>query len=261
MLALICGTGYLPFAVATAQTTPPLVCALDGFAPANLAADITFRLEHLGTLLQDLRARGVTDICLCGAIRRPQIDPARIDAATAPLIPVLRAAMARGDDGALRAVIGVFEDAGFAIRGIEDLAPGILPAAGTPTQAKPRRETRADVDIAQRALATMGAEDEGQACIVRLGVVEATETRAGTDAMLRDHATRNLRQGILFKAPKPGQDRRADLPTIGPQTARNAVAAGLDGIVIEAGGVIVIDRPVIIRILDAAGLFLWVRAP
>ncbi len=100
-----------------------------------------------------------------------------------------------------------------------------------------------------------------QACIVRLGRVEATETSAGTDSMLRGHARRALRQGILFKAPKPGQDRRADLPTIGPHTAEGAVAAGLDGIVIEAGGVIVIDRPAVVEILDSAGLFLWVRAP
>lgn len=261
MLALICGRGQLPRAVAAAQDSPPLVCALEGFAPADLAPDITFQIEHLGSLLQDLQARGITQVCLCGAISRPEIDPARIDAATAPLVPALRAAMAQGDDGALRAVIGILEDAGFALRGAEDLAPDILPAAGTLTRARPRPETRADVDVALRALAEMGARDEGQACIVRLGRVEATETRAGTDAMLRAYAARGLTQGILFKAPKPSQDRRADLPTIGPETARGAVAAGLDGLVIEAGGVIVIDRAAMIDILDDAGRFLWVRAP
>jgi UDP-2,3-diacylglucosamine hydrolase len=52
MLALICGTGHLPAAVAAAQPSPPLVCVLEGFAPADLTADITFRLEHLGTFLQ-----------------------------------------------------------------------------------------------------------------------------------------------------------------------------------------------------------------
>jgi len=67
------------------------------------------------------------------------------------------------------------------------------------------------------------------------------------------------RGGILFKAPKPGQDRRADLPVIGPDTARNVVAAKLSGIVIEDGGVMVLDLPQVRRILDAAGAFLWVR--
>jgi DUF1009 family protein len=65
--------------------------------------------------------------------------------------------------------------------------------------------------------------------------------------------------GLLYKAPKPGQDLRADLPAIGPDTVRGAAAAGLEGIVIEAGGVMVLDRAETVRAADAAGLFLWVR--
>ncbi|MDP5348885.1 MAG: LpxI family protein, partial [Paracoccaceae bacterium] len=65
---------------------------------------------------------------------------------------------------------------------------------------------------------------------------------------------------ILNKAPKPGQDRRVDLPTIGPGTAMRAADAGLDGIVIEAGGVLVLDLPSVLRILDDKGMFLWARA-
>jgi DUF1009 family protein len=67
------------------------------------------------------------------------------------------------------------------------------------------------------------------------------------------------RDAILFKAPKPGQDRRADLPVVGPGTAVLAAEAGLAGIVIEAGGVMVIDLPRVLMLLDAMGLFLWVR--
>jgi DUF1009 family protein len=39
-----------------------------------------------------------------------------------------------------------------------------------------------------------------------------------------------------------------------------AAEAGLDGIVIEAGGVILLDREQVIRVLDSMGMFLWVRA-
>ena len=67
--------------------------------------------------------------------------------------------------------------------------------------------------------------------------------------------------GVLFKAPKPGQDRRIDLPTIGPDTVAQAAAAGLAGIAWEAGGVIVLDRAATIEAARAAGLFLWSRAP
>ena len=86
MLALIAGQGALPLAVARAQDVPPLVWALEGFAPDGLTPDAEFRLETLGSALAALKARGVTQVCLCGRIRRPQIDPARIDAAIQDLL-------------------------------------------------------------------------------------------------------------------------------------------------------------------------------
>jgi DUF1009 family protein len=106
------------------------------------------------------------------------------------------------------------------------------------------------------ALHHMGAVDLGQACIVKDGHVLATETDLGTDALIRDQGQAGA---VLFKAPKPGQDRRVDLPTIGPDTARNAIANGLGGIIIEAGGVIVLKRSELVGIMDQAGLFLWSR--
>ncbi len=301
MLALVCGTGGLPAAVASAQDVPPLTCVLDGFAPDGLEADITFRLEQLGSFLADLGKRGVTDVCLCGAITRPAIDPSLIDADTLPLVPILQAAMAQGDDGALRAVISLFEQTGFIIRAASELAPDLLPAAGVLTRAHPTGQTRADVQEGLLALAEMGRRDEGQSCIIRHGAVVALEDQAGTDAMLAGQAGRYempwygrdptewltdaagealqsaadwlsgeaapeppkppREGGTLFKAPKPGQETRADLPTIGPKTAMAAAEAGLDGIVIAAGGVMVLDRDQTLRILDGMGMFLWVREP
>jgi DUF1009 family protein len=261
MLALICGTGALPAAIAGAQTDRPMVCALAGFPPAGLTPDLTFRMEHLGGLVAELRVRGVRDICFCGAVKRPEVDSAALDDATRPLVSRLLEAMEKGDDGALRALIAIFEEQGFAVRGAAELAPDLLPPAGSPTRLQPRPETHADVLIGIEALAEMSARDEGQACVVRSGRVEAREGPEGTDAMLRAYAARNLDGGILFKAPKPAQDRRADLPTIGPETAARAAAAGLHGVVIEAGGVLVLDLPEVVRRLDDAWLFLWVRAP
>ena len=65
---------------------------------------------------------------------------------------------------------------------------------------------------------------------------------------------------ILYKAPKPQQDQRADLPVIGPETARIAAEAGFVGIIIEQGGVMVLDLETVVQILDANDMFLWVRA-
>lgn len=263
MLALIAGTGALPTEVARAVSPQPLVCALEGHEPDRLEVDLPFRLETLGGLLAELKARGVTRVCLAGAIRRPQVDPAAIDAATLPLVPVLMQALQSGDDGALRAVIGIFEQAGFEVVAAHQAAPDLLLPPGVPTQAQPTEEDRTEARRGAEIVAAMAAADIGQACAVYRGQALAVEGAFGTDWMLSSLAARpdDGHGGLLFKAPKPGQDRRADLPTIGPETVRAAAGAGLTGLVIEAGGVIVLDRAGVIAACDRLGLFLWAREP
>ena len=225
-LALIAGQGQLPAALAARLPEVPLVCALQGFMPTGLAVDLVFRLETLGSFLHQLQQRGITHLCMCGAIRRPAIDPAAIDAATRPLVPVLQQALAAGDDGALRAVIGLFQDRGITVLGAHQLAPDLLMPAGCPTRAQPSAAHRADLALALQVLDEQAAADLGQACVIGAGQVLAREGEAGTDAMLAGLQGRG-RGAVLHKAPKPGQDLRADLPTIGPDTVAAAVAAGL----------------------------------
>ncbi|WP_170760564.1 LpxI family protein [Ruegeria lacuscaerulensis] len=260
MLALIAGTGALPNEVVEHLPQRPVVCALEGFVPDTLTADVVFPLEQLGTFIADLQERGVTEICMAGAVRRPAIDPSRIDAATMPLVPVLQRALMSGDDGALRAVIGILENAGLSVRAAHEIAPSLLPQLGCLTDAQPSEGDLADADRATGILHAMGAADIGQACVVSKGQALAVESIFGTDWMLQSLTQRpDAGGGVLFKAPKPNQDRRADLPTIGPSTVSSAVAAGLSGIVIEKGGVIVLQQERVIEECDRLGLFLQVR--
>ena len=260
MLALIAGTGALPGEVVGRLADSPLICAMEGFTPDALTADVVFPLEQLGSFIADLKARGVTEICMAGAVRRPKVDPSRIDAATMPLVPVLQQAMMSGDDGALRAVIGIFEEAGLTVRAAHEIAPDLLPPLGCMTEAQPSEADLADMDRAAGIVRAMGAADIGQACAVSKGQVLAVESIFGTDWMLQSLTQRpDAGGGALFKAPKPDQDRRVDLPTIGPGTVSSAVAAGLAGIVIEKGGVIVLQQDRVIDECNRLGLFLYVR--
>jgi len=254
MLALIAGTGDLPAAI-IAGREDVYVCALQGFVP-SVPVDITFRLEHLGSFLVHLKEQGVREVCFAGAVRRPAIDPAQIDAATAPLVSIIQAAMAQGDDGALRAIIAVFEDAGLPIVAAHELVPQLIPAAGVPTVRRPDGRMMAEAVLGDRVLIKLGEQDLGQACIISDGQLLAQEGSEGTDAMI---AGVQAWGGILFKGPKPDQDRRADLPVIGVGTARAVIASGLDGIVIETGGVMVLEFDAVVAALNAANKVLWVR--
>lgn len=260
MLALIAGTGVLPDALVSSLPERPLICAMEGFEPDTLTADLVFPLEQLGSFIADLKSRGVTDLCMAGAVQRPVVDPTRIDTATMPLVPILQKAIQSGDDGALRAVIGIFEDAGLTIRAAHEIAPDLLPPLGCLTQTQPSEADLKDADRAAGILRSLGAADIGQACVVLKGQALAVESIFGTAWMLQSLTQRpDAGGGVLFKGPKPNQDRRADLPAIGPDTVSGAVAAGLSGIVIEKGGVIVLQRGRVIEECDRLGLFLQVR--
>ncbi|TDL83560.1 LpxI family protein [Palleronia sediminis] len=267
-LALIAGQGRLP-ALVVAAARPARVLAMEGSAPDTVAPDTVFPLERLGSVLAGLKADGISRICLAGAVRRPGFDPARLDVATRPLVPRLTDAMVQGDDAALRALMAIFEDAGLTPVAAQDLVPDLCPPPGPLGACAPDDSARSDIARGLDALSIMGAADVGQGCVVARGQVLAVEALPGTDWMLRsmaalrgpgDLACPAPAGGVLVKAAKPGQDRRADLPAIGPETVELAAAAGLCGIAVEAGGVMVLDPPELIRAADAAGLFVVVVA-
>jgi UDP-2,3-diacylglucosamine hydrolase len=266
--AIIAGRGVLPTAVALALSErgeAPLVAVMDGHAPDGLRPDVTFRLERLVPFLDDLTARGVRQVVFAGAASRPRLDPALFDPLTAQMVPRLMSAMAQGDDATLREAIAIFEEAGLSVIGVADVAPDLVPQAGVLTGQVADRD-RADVDRAAVIVAALGQVDVGQGAVVQQGLCLAVEALAGTDAMLAGVAgMAALRpdpargRGVLFKALKPGQDRRIDLPAIGPATIAAAARAGLGGIAWQAGGVVVLERTDTVAAAEAAGLFLWAR--
>ncbi|SHG71020.1 hypothetical protein SAMN05444003_0591 [Cognatiyoonia sediminum] len=291
MIALIAGTGDLPsevFKALTAKGEAPLVCAMEGFVP-DLNPDITFRIEHLGSLLETLATLGIKRVCMAGAVKRPNIDPTQIDERTLPLVPRVQSAMALGDDGTLREIIAILEEFGMQVVGAAELVPELLPPEGVLTKAQPNNTMDANAMLGVQTVERMGVADSGQACVIKDRRILAEEGPDGTDAMIRRFVpTHSDAQGfgplgmiddlvsasadwltgiagtgkgaMLYKAPKPQQDRRADLPVIGPETALVAAEAGFAGIIIEQGGVMVLDRETVVQTLDANDMFLWVRA-
>ncbi len=276
MLVLVAGQGRLPGLLAErldAEGRDHRIAELDGFAMDGRGSRpvISFRIERLGSFLAEIQALGATEVCFAGAVRRPALDPSAIDAATLPLVPRMMAALQAGDDAALRTVMAIFEEAGLRVTAAHEVVPELLPPEGMLTVAEPSDRDRSDAARAAAIAAATGAADVGQACVVAAGQALALEAWPGTDWMLQTLAAARATPsglpdgapggGILYKAPKPGQDRRADLPVIGPGTVRATAAAGLTGIVLEAGGVMVLDRAETIAAAEKAGLFLWVRAP
>lgn len=261
--ALIAGQGRLPPLIA-ARLDDPLVAALEGFAPEGLAAE-PFRLERLVPFMDHLADQGVTRVCFAGAVRRPRLEPEMFDPRTASFVPRILAAMQSGDDAALRVVLALFEEAGFRIVPATEIAPELLVPPGV-LAGNPTAADREDAARAAAIVSALGAQDLGQGAVVAQGLCLAVETLPGTDAML-DFVARHAgarpnprgARGVLFKAPKPGQDRRIDLPALGPHSVEGAARAGLAGIAWEAGGVMLLEAEAAVAAAREAGLFLWAR--
>ncbi len=270
--AVIAGQGGLPALVVAALEQAgeaPLIAELQGF-PADLPGQKVqpIRLERLVPFLDHLAEAGVTRVTFAGAVRRPRLEPELFDARTAAVFPTILNALQQGDDATLRAIVGLFEDWGLTVVGPDQLVPDLVPGPGLLT-GQPGAQDQADAARACQIVTALGPLDLGQGAVVANGLCLAVETLPGTDAMLDFaalHAPRlrggsDLRGGVFYKAPKPGQDRRIDLPVIGTDTVRTAIRAGLSGIAWEAGGVMLLDRAGMVRLADEAGLFLWSRLP
>lgn len=272
-VAIVAGRGSLPglltreLRAVGREVIWAVMEGVDADKPENTDV-IDFRVEKLGALFKALRARGVRELCFAGGVGRPRLDPRAFDFKTMTLAPKFLPALRGGDDGTLRMVVSIFEGEGFKVRGAHELAPALLPGAGVLTAVQPTDADRADATRAAHIVRTLGAVDVGQGAVVAQGIALAVETAPGTDRML-DLVAREAggfrpdpdgAKGVFFKAPKPTQDRRMDLPAIGPDTVTAVAHAGLAGIAVAEGGVMLLERERLIRAADEAGIFVWVRS-
>lgn len=215
------------------------------------------RMGEAGTGIRHLHEAGCADIVMAGHVRRPTLVSLRPDWRTARFFARL-GFKALGDDSLLSSLTKELEDEGFTVIGADDVLPDLRPQVGVLGRCAPDDQARADIARAVEVVSALGALDVGQGAVVQQGIVLGVEAVEGTDALLarcRDLA-RPGPGGVLVKLCKPGQEKRVDLPTVGPDTLRNAAAAGLRGVAMHANGSILLDREATIAAADEAGLFL-----
>ncbi len=263
-LGIIAGRGELPRRIVEAARAAGrefFVIAFNGETdPATVAdgaAHAWVDLPTVGRTIKLLKQAGVSELVLIGPIGRPNFRKLKPDWHGTKLLPKIIRAASQGDDAIMKVVVEDLENQGFTILGAEMVLASLSAPTGRLGRHEPDAGDRADIERGMAVLAQLGHLDIGQAVVVRAGYVLAVEAAEGTDEMLR--RCRQFRgeaaAGVLIKRPKPVQERRVDLPTIGVPTVQGAVAAGLKGIAVEAGGALVADRTAVAKAADAAGIF------
>ena len=267
-LGLIAGGGDLPVRIAEHCRDAGLglwVNRIDGMADARLDAfeGVTNGIAQLGKAIEGFKRAGCDAVAFAGYVARPDFKALKPDLRGAMALPRVIAAAGKGDDALLQALIGEFERDGLKVIGVDMVLADLVGGDGVQGAHGPDAAARADLAKAGHIAAAIGALDIGQGAVVVDGLVLAVEAQEGTQAMLERVATlpqdlrgrAGARKGVLVKRPKPGQDLRIDLPTIGPSTVQATAAAGLAGIGYAAGAAQLTDRDAVLDIADAAGLF------
>lgn len=268
-LAIIAGKGRFPVLVAEAARNKghePYIFRIRGEADQDWSGfdESQISIADLSAFAATVRSEGIGSVVLAGGIaRRPDLVEIRPTWRSLwSLIDSFRLVASGGDDKLLRLVINVLENEGVKVLAAQHVAPDLLGQAGPLGRVSPGKAALKDISAASSAALALGRLDIGQGAVSVQGRVIALEGLEGTDAMLKRVA--ELRTGgrlssgsggVLVKLCKPGQDERADLPSIGPDTIINAHAAGLAGIAIEAGRALVLERDTVVAHADRLGLF------
>jgi UDP-2,3-diacylglucosamine hydrolase len=269
-VAIICGGGSFPAAVAEAISRSgrrPVMFGIKGWADHNVVERHQHHwvaLGQVGRLVRLARREGCREAIFIGTVLRPPLTRIRLDWPTIRAMPRILRAFRGGDDQLLKGVAGIIEDSGLTIIGLDAVAPEIFVPEGVLAQRRPTEGDKADITRAIQVVAALGPFDVGQAAVVADNHVLAVEGVEGTDNMLariaemrrQRRVTARVGTGVLVKSPKPGQDRRFDLPAIGPQTIQNVARAGLAGVAVTAGSTLIAAPMEVIAAADRADVFL-----
>lgn len=269
-IAIIAGSGNLPIELALNATSLGIkiyLSRIDGLSDEILPElnGSSHGLGEFGARMKALKAAKIETILFAGYIKRPNFKSLKFDAKGLLMAPKIISAAKKGDDAIMRAILQEFENEGFKIIGPETLQSELLAPIGPLGAVVPNSAQIEDINFAAKIAAQIGKFDIGQGCVVCNGLVLAVEAQEGTDAMLKRINTLEFTirgtvenpNGILCKRPKPIQELRIDLPTIGTATVENVIAAGLSGIAVEAGGALIAQRKEVIEMADAHNIFIY----
>ncbi len=269
-LAIICGGGDFPIIAARAAQDAgrsPFLVGLVGSADARIEAfpHLWLHLGEVGKFFGALRERAIVEVAAIGAIKRPELSDIRFDLGAVRRLPALTALFAGGDNRLLAGVAKLLEKEGLKLVGVHEVAPQLSAPEGVLTRRSPSADALGDARFGAELIAALSPFDVGQAVVVAGGRILAIEAAEGTDAMLGRVAdmrttgrlNRKGRAGVLVKAPKQGQEMRLDMPAVGLKTIEAAIRAEMEGVVLAAGRVLLIDREACVRAAEEASLFLF----
>lgn len=251
-LALIAGQGLYPILVANAIRSagvPLRLIAFEEETPPELFASfpeaerVRIKVGQLGRML-----RALEDFRAGYALMAGQITPRRLFKGLHPDLKATRILLSlkrRNAETIFGAIAKEVSAIGVTLLDARSFVDDQLAPIGPMTGRKfPIDQEYVDHGIQiSREVARL---DIGQGCVVRKGTVLAVEAFEGTDEMIRRAGTFKTDGALYVKTVKAAQDYRFDVPCFGQRTLEVMREAGIHAAALEAGRVLMLDRPAVV---------------
>ena len=210
------------------------------------------KLGQLAKLLDFLRENKVEQVVMAGTINKPGVmDIRHFDARAVKLLLSLPG---KGDDAILRALSGLLESEGMELLPPQTYAQGLNTPSGVLTKRCPDAREWADLKRGAALVRQLGALDIGQCLVLREGIVAAVEALEGTDAAIARGCALGGPGCVVVKVMKPGQEKRVDLPSVGPDTVRMLAKGQGSCLGVEAGNSLFFDLEAAVAVAERAGI-------
>ena len=265
-VGLIAGNGTFPLEVAESisqKNKEVFIVALKGAASRDLERypHIWIRMGQIGRAIQALKENNCEELILIGGVKKPNLWLFKPDFGALKLFFKLVMLPSKGDASILKTLLQFLEiDNKFKVVGAEKYIPHLLMSEGLLAGEKIDKQTQIDIDIAIANCINIGFKDIGQACVVVNGEIITSEDVSGTDNMLRNLVSKEIKfskKGVLVKLTKPIQDKRVDLPVIGMQTIHLVKEIGLKGIAIENRSSFILEKEQVIKFANDNEIFIY----
>ena len=211
-------------------------------------------IGKFGNIINLIKEKKSNKVLFAGKIAKPKFSSLRLDLKGIYYMPSVIKASKLGDAAIIKSIIKILDNEGIKVISSIYFNKELALEAGNYSKLKPNLNELNSIKKGVVYFNKLKSLDHVQAIIVKNNNIIATEGKQGTKKML-SKLNKNS-NGILIKLPKPKQDLRMDLPTIGINTLKDCKKFGLKGIVLKSKQNIFLDKDKCISFANKNKIFI-----
>jgi DUF1009 family protein len=211
-------------------------------------------IGKFGNIINLIKEKKSNKVLFAGKIAKPKFSSLKLDLKGIYYMPSVIKASKLGDAAIIKSIIKILDNEGIKVISSIYFNKELTLKAGNYSKLRPNLNELNSIKKGVLYFKKLKSLDHVQAIIVKDNNIIAKEGKQGTKKML-SKLNKNSKS-ILIKLPKPKQDLRMDLPTIGINTLKDCKKFGLKGIVLKSKQNIFLDKDKCISFANKNKIFI-----